>query len=231
MNPQDNNNPYEPGQDNNVPNIQPPAFTSPPDSYTSPIATPTSEPSSQPLINLGFVNNLFGSGSNTSEFNGIHYLLMYALSLGFITSMLSSLASLLEICFNYVGSTSSGGDSFLSGYTLKLLVWLVVNLIVITPIYVFLLFKIRKVQPDTLPTMTRRVRSLLFGVFMTILGFVIVLSVVNTIYSLAVQFLPKEGEDSKTAWWVGTAQALVMTLLLGVTFWYQLKSFRGKQGV
>jgi hypothetical protein len=226
MNPQDNINPYEPGQDN----VQPPAFTPPPDPYMPPIVVPTSEPTNQPLINLGFVNNLFNSGADTSEFNGTHYLLMYALSLGLVTSMLFSLASLLEICFNYVGSTSSGGDSFLSGYTLKLLVWLVVNLVVITPIYIFLIFRIRKVQPDTLPSMTRRVRSLLFGVFMTILGLVIAVSVVNTVYSVVVQFLPKEGEDSKTAWWVGTAQALVMTLLLGATFWYQLKSFRGKQG-
>lgn len=227
MNPQNNIIPNEPGQDSTTPSFKTETLSPPPNSYVPPVVAPATEPARQPTIKTGFVNS---GGTDMSEFNGAHYLLMYALSLGLITSILFSISSLLEICFNYVGSTSSGDENFFSGYTLKTLLWLAINLVVVTLIYVYLLFKIRKVQPETLPTMTRRVRSFLFGVFMTILGLVIATSVVNTVYSVAVQFLPKEGEDIKTAWWVGTAQALVMTLLLSATFWYQLKSYRGKQG-
>lgn len=215
--------PDEPSQANN--NFQPVAVAQP-NGFNPAQETFVNKPSFSP--NFGSIRQAF-SNITDSDFNGTHYLLMYALSLGLITSILSGLASLLEICFNYVGGADTSGGAYFSGYTTKLLAWLVINLLVATPIYIYLFFRLRKTQPETLPLFSRRVRGFLFGCFMTILGLVTVTSLANVIYSVAVQFLPDDGSSTKAAWWAGLGQALIMTILLAATFWYQLKSFRSKK--
>ena len=226
MDPQVNNGLGMPEQDKPQINSQPGVFV-PQNTTTSPIIESQSTVVS--TARHGFAQRLLGSPSE-ADFNGTHYLLMYALSLGLVTSILSGVASLLEICFNYVGSVDSTSTGGFSGYIIKLLTWAIINLVVATPVYIFLLFRLRKYQPEVLPLFTRRVRGLLFGVFMTVLGLVTVTSIVNVIYSIVMPFLPKETGEAETAWWPGVLQALIMTTLLGVTFWYQLKSFRGKKG-
>jgi hypothetical protein len=178
-------------------------------------------------VKTSLKDRLFGAPVN--EFNGSHYLLMYAISLGLLASVLSGLASLLEICFNYVAQSDNSGVSYFSGYTTKMLAWLIIGLVVSVPIYLWLMFRLRKTQSDDLPVFTRRVRSFLFGAFMTVLGLVTVTSFANIIYSVVVQFLPKDGFQDAGHWWVGTAQAVLMTFILAGAFWYQLKAFRSRK--
>jgi hypothetical protein len=168
-------------------------------------------------------------GSPTGEFNGSHYLLMYAISLGLLASVLSSMASLLEICFNYVGKDDTASQVVYGGYTTKFIAWLIIIMAVSLPVYIFLMYRLRKLQPQEVPSFTRRVRGFLFGGFMTVLGLATVSSFANIIYSIVVPLLPKDDFVEAGAWWPGVLQAILMTLLLAAAFWYQLRAFRGNK--
>ena len=180
--------------------------------------TPSNQPDQQASFSPTF--------SMPRELSGTNYLVLYAISLGLLASILSTIASLLEVCFNYVGASNDTGSDWVSGYTLKFLLWLVANLIIVTPIYIFLLIKSKNYDVSGFTRTTRKIRNALYGFFMTILGLFTVWSVASVVYSLIVQFAPKDEYGTDGAWWAGTIQAILTSLVLGVTFAYKLKSGR-----
>lgn len=164
--------------------------------------------------------------TDTKRLSGTNYLVLYAISLGLLASILSSIASLLEVCFNYIGKSGDSGDDWLSGYTLRFLLWLVANLLIVVPVYLFLLIKSKGYDVSSFSRTTIKVRNIIYGFFMTILGLVTVWSIANIVYSLIVQFAPKDDYSSGQAWWSGVIQAVLTSVVLGITFFYKLKSGR-----
>lgn len=160
-----------------------------------------------------------------SSMSSTQYLIMYVIGFFLIASILSSVSTLISLFFgNFDTKSENIYSSYLSGFKLYLMLWSISNLIVVTPVYVFLVLRLRSFQPNTLTEFGNKVKNFAYGIFMVLLGLSALASLVATVYQVSLKFVPKSSllGEAASVWWTGFASALATTILLVATFAFYL---------
>lgn len=165
--------------------------------------------------------------SNTSGGAMMLFVTAFTIAMTLILSIVATIAGLLEVVFNHIGSSNvvnTGSYFGFDSYELKIMLWLVSSLIISTVLYIGLLLYVRKKESVELNSFSTKVYGFIYGGFMTIIGLAAIISFGNFIYSCLVPLVPKGTYDTaSSSWWVGVIQSLLTTLLLVFVLFYYYK--------